>query len=81
MKRKVSWRWPRPELGCRAKGKKMLEAQEYYVFFIVFPLQSSQPTIYGIVPEIIKEEMCALIRMRAVKYMNKYNVVTKILSY
>jgi hypothetical protein len=22
VKRKVSWRLPRPELGCRAKGKK-----------------------------------------------------------
>jgi hypothetical protein len=22
MKRKVSWRWPRAEFGCRAKGKK-----------------------------------------------------------
>jgi hypothetical protein len=22
VKRKVPWRWPRPELGCRAKGKK-----------------------------------------------------------
>jgi hypothetical protein len=22
VKQKVSWRWPRPELGCRAKGKK-----------------------------------------------------------
>jgi hypothetical protein len=22
MKRKVSWRGPRPELGCRARGKK-----------------------------------------------------------
>jgi hypothetical protein len=21
VKQKVSWRWPRPELGCRAKGK------------------------------------------------------------
>jgi hypothetical protein len=23
VKRKVSWKWPRPELGCRAKGKKV----------------------------------------------------------
>jgi hypothetical protein len=29
VKRKVSWRRPRPELGCRAKGKKILPVVLY----------------------------------------------------
>jgi hypothetical protein len=28
VKWKVSWRWPRPELGCRVKGKNRIQVNE-----------------------------------------------------
>jgi hypothetical protein len=31
VKRKVSWRRPRPELGCRAKGKKIFSTRFHFV--------------------------------------------------
>jgi hypothetical protein len=49
----------------------MVKVQEYYVCFIVVSLKSFQPAIYR------EGKKCALLRMREVKYMNKYSVVPK----
>jgi hypothetical protein len=41
VKREVSWRRPRPELGCRAKGEKNCAAGKMYI------IGETLNTIYG----------------------------------